>query len=189
MATSSGPRRDVSSQRIPGNDPHSMMLPCSHFGNKRNAVVPDAPQSDDYRKITQDWIRDYEPGGREFESLRARQSLDTGNSLVLLYDYPNQRYLMAATSLKLPDDLKRRIERLAENAQKSAHAFMIEALAREAERSELREQFAADAAESEKEAMATGKAFDLTATFGYLQARLSGRRARRPRARAWRASR
>jgi predicted transcriptional regulator len=95
---------------------------------------------------------------------------------------------MAATSLKLPDDLKRRIERLAESAQKSAHAFMIEALTREAERSELRERFAGDAAESEKEAMATGKAFGLTATFDYLQARISGRKARRPRARAWRAS-
>jgi predicted transcriptional regulator len=95
---------------------------------------------------------------------------------------------MAATSLKLPDALKRRIERLAENAQKSTHAFMIEALTREAERSELRERFAADAAASEKEAMTTGKAFGLTATFDYLRARVSGRKARRPRARAWRAS-
>ena len=48
---------------------------------------------------------------------------------------------MAATSLKLPEDLKRRIERLASAANKTPHAFMVEALAREAERSELRARF------------------------------------------------
>jgi predicted transcriptional regulator len=95
---------------------------------------------------------------------------------------------MAATSLKLSEDLKRRIERLAENAHKSPHAFMIEALTREAERAELRERFASDGAQAEKEALTTGKAFDLAATFDYLEARVSRRKARRPRARAWRAS-
>ena len=45
---------------------------------------------------------------------------------------------MAATSLKLPEGLKRRIERLAASARKSPHAFMVETLAREAERAELR---------------------------------------------------
>lgn len=95
---------------------------------------------------------------------------------------------MAATSLKLPEDLKRRIERLAVTARKTPHAFMIEALTREAERSELREQFASDATQSEKEALASGKAFGLADTFDYLTARISGKQARRPRARAWRAS-
>jgi predicted transcriptional regulator len=95
---------------------------------------------------------------------------------------------MAATSLKLPDDLKRRIERLAATAQKTPHAFMVEALMREADRTELREQFAADSAKSEKEAMASGKAISLEASFDYLNARLSGRKARRPRARVWRGS-
>ena len=70
---------------------------------------------------------------------------------------------MAATSLKLPDDLKRRIELLAAGAQKTPHAFMIEALFREAERMELRARFAADAAKSEAEALASGKAISLDA--------------------------
>ena len=95
---------------------------------------------------------------------------------------------MAATSLKLPDELKRRIERLAASARKTPHAFMVEALTREAERSELRERFAADAEQSEKEALASGRAFDLPTTFEYLDTRISGRKGRRPRARAWRAS-
>jgi len=95
---------------------------------------------------------------------------------------------MAATSLKLPEELKRRIDKLAANAQKTPHAFMLEALAREAERSERRERFAADAAQSEKETLASGKAYDLGATFDYLSNRISGKKARRPRARSWRAS-
>ena len=95
---------------------------------------------------------------------------------------------MAATSLKLPDDLKRRIERLASAANVTPHAFMVEALAREAERSELRAGFAEEAAVSERETLASGKAFDLAAAFDYLTARASGVKARRPRARLWRRS-
>jgi predicted transcriptional regulator len=96
---------------------------------------------------------------------------------------------MAATSLKLPEDLKRRIERLANAANKTPHAFMVEALAREAERSELRARFADEAARSEAEALSSGKAFELAATFDYLTARASGARARRPKVRPWRRSR
>ena len=96
---------------------------------------------------------------------------------------------MAATSLKLPEDLKRRIERLAGVAKKTPHAFMIEALSQEAERAEIRERFANDAAVSEGEAMESGKAFPLEVAFNYLEARAAGKAVRRPRARTWRVSR
>jgi hypothetical protein len=95
---------------------------------------------------------------------------------------------VAATSLKLPDDLKRRVERLAARAHKTPHAFMLEVLAREAERSELRERFAAEAAESEQKVLSGGKTYALGATFDYLQGRVAGTKARRPKGRAWRAS-
>jgi predicted transcriptional regulator len=95
---------------------------------------------------------------------------------------------LAATSLKLPEELKRRIERLASASNKTPHAFMVEALAREAERSELRARFADEAARSEQEALSSGKAFELAAAFDYLTARASGGKARRPKARTWRAS-
>jgi predicted transcriptional regulator len=55
---------------------------------------------------------------------------------------------MAATSLKLPEGLKRRIERLAGAANKTPHAFMVEALSQEADRAEIRERFAKDAAKT-----------------------------------------
>ena len=48
---------------------------------------------------------------------------------------------MSATSLKLPEGLKRRITRLAGAANKTAHAFMVEALSQEADRAEIRERF------------------------------------------------
>ena len=95
---------------------------------------------------------------------------------------------MSATSLKLPDDLKRRIAKLAASTGQTPHAFMVDALVREAQRSELRQRFAAEAAESEREALDSGKAHSLDATFDYLAARLGGKNPRRPRARSWRAS-
>jgi len=95
---------------------------------------------------------------------------------------------MAATSLKIPDDLKRRIERLADAANKTPHAFMIDVLSQETDRAELRERFSEDAALSEAQATESGKAVPLGAAFDYLEARGAGKSARRPRARAWRAS-
>jgi len=95
---------------------------------------------------------------------------------------------MAATSLKIPEELKRRIERLAGAANKTPHAFMVDVLSQEANRAELRERFAEDAAISEKQAMESGKAVPVAAAFDYLEARTAGKSVRRPRARAWRAS-
>jgi predicted transcriptional regulator len=96
---------------------------------------------------------------------------------------------MAATSLKLSDELKRRIERAAAEAHKTPHAFMIDALTRETERRERQGQFAADAERAEQEALASGRAVPLEAAFEYLGARVSGRRPRKPRLTAWRKSR
>lgn len=96
---------------------------------------------------------------------------------------------MAATSLKLPDALKRKIDQAAARVRLSPHAFMVDTLAREIERSELRKRFAADAAASEEQAFESGKARSLSEVFDYLDARLAGRKVRRPRERAWRKSR
>jgi predicted transcriptional regulator len=95
---------------------------------------------------------------------------------------------VSATSLKLPDQLKRKIVRIAASVGQTPHAFMVDALTREAGRAELRERFAADAAESERQTQATGKTYPLGATFDYLEARVAGRKVRRPKARAWRGS-
>ena len=95
---------------------------------------------------------------------------------------------MAATSLKLPDSLKRRLARLAEDAGVTPHAFMVDALSREARRAELRARFVAEAAESEREALESGKSHSMGVAFGYLEAKLAGKKVKPPRERAWRAS-
>jgi predicted transcriptional regulator len=95
---------------------------------------------------------------------------------------------MAATSLKIPEELKRRIERLAGAAKMTPHAFMVNVLSQEADRAELRQRFSDDAALAEKEAVESGKAIPLDAAFHYLEARIEGKSVRRPRARIWRAS-
>jgi hypothetical protein len=65
---------------------------------------------------------------------------------------------------------------------------MVDVLSQEADRAELRERFSADAVAAEKETIESGKAVPLGAAFDYLEARVAGKSARRPRARAWRAS-
>ena len=58
--------------------------------------------------------------------------------------------MTATTTLKLPDKLKARIDRLAKQTGRSAHSLMVKALAREVAREErmrefVREALAADA--------------------------------------------
>ncbi|MCZ8132209.1 MAG: hypothetical protein O9284_13050 [Steroidobacteraceae bacterium] len=87
-----------------------------------------------------------------------------------------------------PDDLKQRLAKLARSAGQTPHAFMVETLKREAERAELRARFAQYADVAEREALTSGRGHALDAAFDYLEQRVAGRGARRPRARSWRAS-
>jgi predicted transcriptional regulator len=95
---------------------------------------------------------------------------------------------MAATSLKLSDRLKERIASLVKGTDKTAHAFMVEAIEQAAEREELRRRFAAEAETAERDTEASGRAYDASSVFDYLEARARGKRVARPRPRAWRRS-
>jgi predicted transcriptional regulator len=95
---------------------------------------------------------------------------------------------MSATSLKLPEDLKRRIQALVADTDQTAHAFMVAAIARETERAELRRRFGEEAREAEEQALRSGKAYDAGDVFKYLKAKAAGKRTRRPRPKAWRRS-
>jgi hypothetical protein len=46
---------------------------------------------------------------------------------------------------------------------------------------DLKRRFAAEAAQSEKEALSGGKTYALAAAFDYLEGRVAGKKARRPR--------
>jgi predicted transcriptional regulator len=95
---------------------------------------------------------------------------------------------MSATSLKLPDDLKKRIQALVSGTDQTVHAFMVAAIARETERAELRRRFGDEAKRAEDDTLASGKVYDAREVFSYLKARAAGKKARRPRAKAWRRS-
>ena len=92
---------------------------------------------------------------------------------------------MAATSLKLPDALKRRIVQLVEGSDRTAHAFMVEAIEQAAEREELRRRFGDEAALAERETERSGKAYEAAEAFKYLETRAKGGRARKPRLKSW----
>ncbi|MBI3186135.1 MAG: hypothetical protein HYZ28_28700 [Myxococcales bacterium] len=84
------------------------------------------------------------------------------------------------TTLKLPEELKRRIQPLARQSGKTPHAWMIDALEEQATRSELRERFVRDALEAAKEVDEGGPLYAAEDVHAYIRARAAGRPARRP---------
>ena len=81
---------------------------------------------------------------------------------------------MATTSLKLPDSLKERIVKIAADTGKTAHAFMVEAIAVEAERTEKYQTFLARAQKSKRDFDETGMAYDADEVNTYFRAKIQG---------------
>ena len=95
---------------------------------------------------------------------------------------------MPMTSLKLSEELRRRIQSIVADSDRTAHAFMVDAIERAARAEELRRRFGEEAHAAEEETLRSGKAYDADEVFGYLDARARGRKARRPRLKSWRRS-
>ena len=89
------------------------------------------------------------------------------------------------TTLKLPEKLKRRIAPLAKSADKTPHAWMLEALELQASLAERRRSFVADALDSEKQVRESGKAYRAEDVHRYIRARASGRKPARPKPVNW----
>ena len=81
---------------------------------------------------------------------------------------------MATTSLKLPDNLKERITKLAADTGKSAHAFMVEAIAEQTERIEEDRAFMARAIASKKHFDETGIGYPAEEVHAYVREMLKG---------------
>ena len=88
---------------------------------------------------------------------------------------------MPTTTLKLSPQLKRRVASLVRGTDKSAHAFMVEAISAAARRAELRRKFIGDALAADKEMEDTDLGYELRDVTAYFEAKLSGRSAKRPR--------
>lgn len=91
--------------------------------------------------------------------------------------------MAATTTLKLPEELKARITSAAQASGKAPHAFMVEALAIQTTLSERRQAFIASAMKAEQEVADYGLVYDADEVFGYLQAKVGGKRTKWPKAR------
>jgi predicted transcriptional regulator len=92
----------------------------------------------------------------------------------------------AATTLKLPVALKRRVVAAAKAADKSPHAFMLKAIQRQTLLDEQRRAFIGEALDARAEALETGRGYAAEEVHRYITARARGEQAARPKARAWR---
>ena len=90
---------------------------------------------------------------------------------------------MPAVTLKLSEELKTRINDLAAASGKSPHAFMVDALATQTAREELRGAFVASALEARQEVARYGQVMEAADVHKWLLARAGGGKAARPRAR------
>lgn len=90
---------------------------------------------------------------------------------------------MPTTTIRLPEELKARIAAAAKRAGTTAHSFILEAIAEKAEQEERRADFNQVAEERYARIVASGKAIPWNEMRGYLEDRLTGRKAKRPAAR------
>ena len=93
---------------------------------------------------------------------------------------------VAATSIKIPRRLKSKIERLARHTGESSHAFMLRALEGQVEAAERYRAFLQDGVRADEAMLRSGLGYAADDVHAYLQAKVSGRRARRPRPVRWR---
>jgi predicted transcriptional regulator len=90
---------------------------------------------------------------------------------------------MTTTTIRIDDDLKARVAAAAERAGKTAHAFILDAIARTVEQAELDEAFHRVADRRWANVLATGKTVPWDDAKAWLEARSRGERPHRPVAR------
>ena len=88
--------------------------------------------------------------------------------------------LMTTTTLRIEDALKTRVAAAAARAGKTAHAFMLDAIARTVEQAERDEAFHDVADARWENLVATGRTVPLHDAEAWLAARLRGERPARP---------
>lgn len=89
---------------------------------------------------------------------------------------------MPAVTLKLPEELKARINDLAAASGKSPHAFMVDALTAQIAREESRSEFVSSALLAREEVAKYGLVMEAGDVHKWLLARADGVKAPRPRA-------
>jgi predicted transcriptional regulator len=93
---------------------------------------------------------------------------------------------MTPTSLRLPEDLKRRVESLAASAGQSTHAYLVDAIATFTAAAVKRREFIAAATASREKTRRTGKAYLAKDVHRYFRDRAAGKNPARPKPVKWR---
>lgn len=93
---------------------------------------------------------------------------------------------LTATSLKLPRQLKTRVERVARRTGESAHSFMVRALEAQVEAVERYQAFLDEGVGADEAMQQSGAGYDAKQVHAYLEAKARGRKPRRPKAVRWR---
>lgn len=90
---------------------------------------------------------------------------------------------MATTTIRLPEDLKKRVARAADTTGTTAHAFILEAIAEYVSDKERQTDFFLTAEERYAKLTDSGKTIAWPEMKQYLQARKTDKKAAKPRAR------
>ena len=91
------------------------------------------------------------------------------------------------TSLKMTDELKERIARLAKETGETPHALMLRLLEERVTAAERHRRFIEDGKAAAAELRAAGKAYDADDVHRHLEDKVAGRRGRPPKLVKWRA--
>jgi predicted transcriptional regulator len=90
---------------------------------------------------------------------------------------------MSTTTIRLPDHLKARVAAAAKRASTTAHSFILQAIAEKTEDEERRSDLNAVAERRYAGIAASGRTIPWSEMRTYLEKRLSGKKALRPKAR------
>lgn len=91
--------------------------------------------------------------------------------------------MTSTTTIRLEESLRARVAEAADRAGKTAHAFIIDAIAESVDKAELEEAFRRVADERWARVLATGKTVSSSDVRSYLEARSRGANPARPKAR------
>jgi predicted transcriptional regulator len=86
-------------------------------------------------------------------------------------------------SLRVPVEMARRIAKMADAMETSAHAFMLEAIKEKLDAEEVQVAFRAEAERRLASMKKTGQGIPADEVFDYLRARIRGEKVKRPKAR------
>jgi hypothetical protein len=93
---------------------------------------------------------------------------------------------MSTTTLRLPQDLRDRISRLAEQSGTTAHSFMLEAIAERVASEELRRKFLGEGNDRLAGVLESGLGIEWGDMRDYLEQRAAGRDPEAPKVKKWR---